>query len=155
MKLISYADLARMRLRHYVDDDSDIEVEESGMEGLVGLGGWEKLGDTYFSWRQDEDFQTAGIDLDFGPDSLLPRAAANKILEQLGIPVRPGATSAELVSTFGSPREDRPGRPGARLLDFVCGESEPFLIGCVVDERDGLVSLFIARKDYCDEDDSV
>lgn len=151
MKLISYADLAKMRLRHYVDDDSEFDVEESGMMGLF-FGGWERLGETSFCWRQGEDFQTAGIELDFGPDSLLPRAAADQILERLGIPVRAGATSTELVSTFGSPLEDKPGRPGARLLDFVCGQSEPFHIGCVVDERDGLVSLFVARKDYCDEE---
>lgn len=92
MQLISYADLAKVRLQDYVDEDGEIEVEESGMIGLVGLGGWERLGETYFTWRQGEDFQTAGIELDFGPDSLLPRAAADQILERLGIPVRAGAT---------------------------------------------------------------
>src|SRR5688572_29187229 len=151
MKLISYADLAKMHLVDYLGEDSDIEVEESGVIGLVGLGGWERFGETLFCWRQGEAFQTAGIDLDFAPDSLLPQAAADQILQRLGIPVRAGATSSELILTFGRSHRDRASRPGARLLNFVGGETEQFLIGCVVDDRDGLVSLFIARKDYCDE----
>ena len=155
MTLISYADLAAMRLRDYVGEEADIEVEKSGMIGLVGLGGWERLGETYFTWKQGEPFQTAGIDLDLSRASTLPRPTADQILEELGLPVRAGASASELLSVFGQPLDDKPGRLGVRLLRFVCGEGELFLIGCVVDDGDGLQSLFIARMDYCDEDGSI
>ena len=154
MKLISYADLTKMRLKDYLGEDSDTEVEESGMMGLL-FGGWERFGETFFCWKQGETYQTAGVNLDFASDSPLPQPVAGQILQRLGIPVRAGATSFELLSAFGSPHRDRVGRPGTRLLDFVCGETELFRIGCVVDDRDRLASLFIVRKDYCDEDDSI
>ena len=154
MKLISYADLAKMHLKDYLGENSDIDVEESGMMGLL-FGGWERFGETFFCWKQGEPFQTAGVALDFTSDSLLPPAVAGQILQRLGIPVRAGATSSELLATFGGPQQDRAGRPGVRLLDFVCGEIELFRIGCVVDDHDGLASLFFVRKDYCDEDDSI
>ena len=144
-----------MRLRDYAGEEADIEIEESGMVGLVGLGGWERLGKTYFAWRQGEPYQTAGVELDFGPDTFLSADAAHAILQRLGLPVRVGASVSELISIFGSPAEDRPGRLGTRLLDFICGGSQQYRLGCVVDNRNGLVSLFLARKDYWDEEDSL
>jgi hypothetical protein len=154
MKLISYADLVKMRLKDYLGEHCDTEIEESGMMGLL-FGGWERFGETFFCWRQGQPFQTAGVNLDLASDSPLPQAVAGQILQRLGIPVGVGATSFELLKAFGTPRRDRAGRPGARFLDFVCGETELFRIGCVVDDRDRLTSLFIVRKDYCDEDDSI
>jgi hypothetical protein len=62
---------------------------------------------------------------------------------------------AALVSIFGAPETDKLGRPGARLLRFVCGGQEQYLFGCVVDDHRGLENFFLARKDYCDEGDSI
>jgi hypothetical protein len=155
MKLISYTDLAKMRLRNFVGKDVELEMEESGWVTLVGLGGYEGLGETRFCWRQGEPYQTAGVDVDLGLESLLPQPVAERIIASLGLPIRRGMGVAELVSIFGAPESDKSGKPGARWLRFVCGTSERYLFACGVDDTRGLLEFFLARKDYCDEADSI
>ena len=151
MKVISLEDLARMRLGNYVGKDVEIEIEESGMIGLAGLGGWERLGETYFAWRQGEDYQIAGIELDLGTDSLLPRTAAEQIIKELGLPIEVGMTAPELLLRFGVPFQDKTGRPGDRLLDFICGERDQFVLNCIVGSDKGLTNMYLLRKDYYDD----
>ena len=86
---------------------------------------------------------------------MLPKQGAEQIIASLSVPVRRGMRVEELVSIFGTPETDKRGRPGARLLRFVCGEREQYLFGCVVDDNRGLEDFFLARKDYCDEHDSI
>ena len=155
MNLVSYADLAEMHLRDFVDASADIDVEESGMIGLIGLGGWERLGENMFGWRQGEPYHTAGVALEFGPESPLTPASADRIVQRLGLPVVAGMSAADLIAKFGSPNQDRPGRPGLRLLHFVSGQDERYRIVFFVDERGGLEGFTFVRKDYSDEDDSI
>ena len=144
-----------MRLADFVGQDAELYVEESGIIGLVGLGGFEGLGETMFWWRQGEPYQTAGVSLDLGANSELPPPAAGKIIDLLGLPVRRGVNVAELISIFGTPETNESGRLGTRWLRFVCGGPEKYLFGCLVDDNCGLVDFFMARKDYCDENDSI
>jgi len=155
MKLASYAELAKLRLKDFVDGDLDIELEESGMIGLVGLGGWERLGKSAFEWRQGEPYQTAGISLDLSDALMVSGKVSSRIIESIGLPVHRGMTLPALIEAFGQPETDKPGRPGERFLRFICGTEEQYLFGCTVDQRDGLNYLFLVRKDYSDEDDSI
>lgn len=152
---IRYGELAKMRLRDFLGEGAEIDVEESGMTVVVGLGGYEGLGETFFEWRQGEPYQTAGVTLDLGHDSFLPESAALKIVDTLRLPVKTGMTASELIGIFGTPESDKPGRSGLRLLSFVCGQPDEYRLGCAVDEREGLVHLFLARKDYCDDDEAI
>ena len=144
-----------MRLRDFADNEQHFEVEESGMVNLFELGGYEAIGETRFESKQGEPYSTSGVSLDLGPDSLLTQAQTTRIIHELGLPVRKGMTASELIATFGEPESDTRGRPGLRLLRFICGDKEPYLIGCCVDDREGLLELFLARKDYCDQDASL
>jgi hypothetical protein len=155
MKLVSYSELAKLRLTDFVGRDLDIELEESGMIGLLGLGGWERLGESAFEWRQGEPYQTAGISLDLSDTSILSQEAAHRIIERTGLPVFRGMTAAALLEAFGQPETDKVGKSGERFLRFVYGADEQYLFGCTVDHRNGLNYLFLARKDYCDDDDSL
>lgn len=155
MRLISYEDLARLRLTDFLDSEAEVDVEESGMQIVVGLGGYEEYGETRFGWRQGEDYQTAEITLDLGPDSILPPEAANRILVRVGLPIDKGMPASALIKALGSPEKDKRGRPGLRLLHFVCGEGDKYLVGCDVDDAGGLTGVFVARKDYCDEDEAL
>lgn len=153
MKVINYKDLAKLRLRDFIGDSPELYVEESGMQVVVGLGGFERLGnsDTSFGWRQGEAYATAEVTLEFGPGSAIPEEVANRILKQIGLPIQAGMTGDELIQVLGPPNVDK--KSGSeRSLQFVCGDNEPYLIGCTVDDDAGLNYLFIARKDYCDED---
>jgi hypothetical protein len=155
VKLISYGELAGLRLRDFLSTDAELDVEESGMIGVIGLGGFERFGETFFEWKQGETYRTAGITLDFGPDSILPEETARQIIDRLGVSARKGMTASELIETFGTPETDNQGRLGTRLLRFACGTEEQYLLGCVVDESEGLIQFFLARKDYCDADESL
>ena len=155
MKLISYKNLARMRLKEFLGKAVKLYVEESGMGVVVGLGGFEQFGETNFGWNQGEPYQTAEVTLDLGPDSALPVQAAKQILERLGLPIKKGMKASELIEIFGNPHIDKKGRPGIRLLEFICGEKDKYYLRCVVDDREGLISMFLARKDYCDDDESL
>jgi hypothetical protein len=76
MNPVTYDELGRMRLGGFLDDGVELDVEETGMMTLVGLGGFERLGETYFCWKQGEPYHTAGIELDLGPDTILPEESA-------------------------------------------------------------------------------
>jgi hypothetical protein len=155
MRLISYADLARLRLTEFLDREAEVDVEESGIQIVVGLGGYEAYGESRFGWKQNEEYQIAEITLDLGPDSILPTEAAKRILGRVGLPIDKGMPASALIQTLGSPERDERGRPGLRLLYFVCGEDDKYLVGCDVDDHDGLTGVYVARKDYCDEDDAL
>jgi len=134
-----------------VGDSPLIDIEESGMQVCVGLGGYERLGETYFGWRQGEPYQTAEVTLDLELQSELPIEAAREILRKLRLPIERGMNYNELITILGTPITDNIGRPGLRLLKFVCGEGELFVCGCCIDDKMGLVNVFLARKDYFDE----
>jgi len=154
MTLISYSDLARLRLRHFVGGQQEVWVEESGMIGIVGLGGFERCGETAFGWKQGEPYHIAGVTVDLGPAAFLPDDVGKRIIEKLRLPLRKGMTAAELIQIFGSPEIDQCTGP-RRFLRFICGDGDRYLLGCRVDQLHGLVHFFLARKDYCDEDESL
>lgn len=151
MKLLTYAELQKVRLSEFLGESAgDIYIEESGVRVVVGLGGYEEFGETRFGWRQGEEFCTAEVSLDLRSSSLLPEASARRILEKLGLPVRKGMSLSELVAVFGTPDRQTRG-VAASNLRFICGDNEKLVLGCHVDDREGLVNLFLVRKDYFDE----
>ena len=158
MDIIRYNDLARLRLKDFLSEMDETYVEESGMGVLVGLGGYEEFGqnvENHFGWRQGEAYQTAEVAPDLSENSKLPIETSKKILAKLRLPIHRGMTSSELIKLFGNPTSDKRGRPGLRLLKFVCGDSDKYLLGCDVEDGKGLVSFFIARKDYYDEHTAI
>jgi hypothetical protein len=160
MKLISYRKLARTRLAEFLDKTAELYVEKSGMEVVVGLGGFESFGElgatgTVFGWKQGEPYQTAEVSLELGADSVLPDASVKKLLKRLGLPIKKGMKASELIESFGKPLSNKKGRAKIRLLRFICGEKDKYYLMCVVDDREGLISISLARKDYCDENESL
>ena len=154
MTLISYGDLAQLKLRDYVKDSSAIWVEESGMQINVGLGGFERCGETMLGWRQGEPYRVAEVTVDFGADSAAQRDLADRIICRLGLPVHSEMTVHEVLHLFGTPNIDSKSASG-RFLRFICGGQQGFLVGFRFDKQGRLSSLFMARKDYCDEDEGL
>lgn len=153
LDLISYSDLASLRLRDFIPG-ADLWVEESGMQVVVGLGGFERHGETSFGWRQGEPYHTAEVTLDLGPATALPDEVIQRIIKEPKLPVSKGMLAPDLIKTFGKPQVDEKTGP-RRFLRFAVGDKEPYLVGCGVDERNGLVHLFLARKDYVDEEEAL
>ena len=144
-----------MRLRDFADNEEEFEVEESGMVNLFGLGGYEALGETRFEWTQELPYSTSGISLDLGPKSRLTDDQTTRIIRRLGLPVWKSMTASELIDAFGAPESDTRGRAGLRLLRFLCGYKDSYVLGCCVDDRYGLIEFFFARKDHCDANDAL
>lgn len=158
MDIISYNNLAKLHFADFLSETDETYVEESGMVVCVGLGGYEELGqdvENHFGWRQGEPYQTAEVGLSLLPESKLPVETARRIIKALGLPIDRGMTAPELINVFGKPISDKSGRPGLRLLKFICGDPDKYLLGCDVEDTKGLVSFFIARKDYCDENNAI
>ena len=154
MKLVSYTDLARIRFKDFLAEETETYIEESGMTICVGLGGMEQFGESFFGWRQGDLFQTAEVTLDLRENSILPKDIAEKILHKLQLPVKKAMSTAQLIEIFGNPERSYSGSAGS-FLRFVCGEPEKYFIGCVVEVKNGLSSVFLARKDYCDENEAI
>lgn len=155
MNLVTYAEFARLRLEQFLGDTLKLNVEKSGMQTVVGLGGYERYGETYFAWKQGEPYQTAGVALDLSQKSILPDDATRRIIEKLRLPIRKGMAASELLALFGTPKIDSRGPIGTRFMRFICGDRDLYYLGCQVHDRDGLIHTFIARKDYCDDEESL
>jgi hypothetical protein len=154
MNLISYNDLARLRIRDFLPKDAAVTVEESGMQIVVGLGGFERCGETIFGWRQGQPYQTAEITVDLRPSRLAPGDLADRLASKLRLPVSRDTTPDDVLRRFSKPQLDSKS-PSGRFLRFAYGEKEPYLLGFHFDNQDHLETFFIARKDYCDEDDAL
>jgi hypothetical protein len=154
MNPITYADLSRLRLRDFVGKDVDLWTEESGMQIVIGLGGFERRGETSFGWRQGEAYHTAEVTVDLGSKSELPPDVAQRIIEKLRLPLRRGLQGQELIALFGKPQIDET-HGKRRFLRFIIGDTDVYVLGCAVEDEVGLVYFFLARKDYCDEEESL
>ncbi|HEX5219263.1 MAG TPA: hypothetical protein VFZ59_06820 [Verrucomicrobiae bacterium] len=140
MKMISYNDLAKLRLRGFLPKGTELYVEKSGMEIVTGLGGFEQFGETIFGWRQGRPFKTVEVSIDL-EDALMEVEVIQRIINKLGLPIKKGMKLAELISLFGLALSDKPGRAGTRLAEFLCGDSDKYVLGCHVHNRKGLMSF--------------
>lgn len=155
MTLLSYQELAGIRLQDFVPNGLDIELQESGMNIVVGFGGYERVGNNYFEWRQGELFQTAAVTIDLDDSSALPQSVILRILEKLGLKVLGGMTMAELAAIYGDPCQVQNWGGGESQARFICGGSDKYILGCHLSEATGLRWFFFARKDYIDEDEMI
>lgn len=149
--IISYKDLAKLRLKDFLSASDTTYIEEGGMRICTGFGGYEQLGENYFGWKEGELNQTAEVTLDWQKNSKLPIEAAEKVLVKLQLPLRPGMRASEIIKIFGEPISDKAGRPGLRLLRFICGNPDKYILVCDVENEKGLIGLSLFRKDYYDE----
>lgn len=62
--------------------------------------------------------------------------------------------ASELIGMFGAPQIDNKTASG-RFVRFVAGEKEKYFVGFHFDGHGLLTSCFLARKDYCDEDEAL
>ena len=149
MKLISYDQFARLRLRDFVADPAGI-AESSHWEWMGSLWHNEGIGFTSFSRHVTTPDQTGGLEISF-PE--LSAEASLRLLAAVGLPVQPGMSHEEVLSLLGEPVETHQFVPGRCSYDFVTGSSEPYLVGCTVDDRQGLTYVTIIRSDLLSRDE--
>lgn len=152
MEIIPYEQFARLRLRDYADNPAEV-AEESHWEWMGSRWHNEGIGFTSFSRHVSTPDDTGGIEVSF-PE--LSAEANRRLLTAVGLPLQPGMSHDEVLALFGEPVETHQYVPGRCSYDFTVGSTEPYVVGCTVDDTKGLIHLTVIRADLMkDEDDEL
>jgi hypothetical protein len=143
MELISYEQFVTLRLRDFVPDPAAVG-ETADWEWMDSHWLNEGIGFTSFSRHVSTPDETGGLEISF-PE--LPAEAIQRLLTRLGLPLHPGMSDDEVLSAMGEPTITHEFVPDSRTYDFTVGSSEPYLVGCTVQDTDGLIHVSVVRPD--------
>jgi hypothetical protein len=142
LRQMSYEEFGELRfLDFFPKTDVYKEDHEGGLESGIGLACTEGYLDTIFTSPVDLEWQTAELCLELGTDC--PPREGHALLDDLGVGLRKGMTSAQVKEVLGVPEEDDP-----TWLFFVIGDKW-YYVGCLITDE-GLHRVWIARKDLAD-----
>ncbi len=143
MEPISYEQFGKLRLRHFVPDpDAISETADWEWEGSLWFN--EGIGFTSFSRHAHAPAETGGLEVCF---SELPPSFAERLLRSIGLPLRPGMSRDEVLFAFGEPTATHEFAPDRRTYDFAVGSTQPYVVGCTIQDTSGLVHVCVIRPD--------
>jgi hypothetical protein len=149
MKLnqMSFEEFGRRRfLDFFSRTEKYSEDHEGGVEAGIGLAAFEGYSiDAAFASPIDCAWQTCEIVLDY--DGLCPESESHELLKQPGLGLRKGMPYERVKDLLGIPYKDMP----RFYLRFVVGEQWQYYVDCKFREREGLMSVWICRKDLADQ----
>ena len=143
MKLISYEQFAKLRLRDFVPDSTAIG-ETSDWEWMGSVWHNEGIGFTSFSRHASTPDETGGLEISF-PE--LPADCIQRVLTAIGLPLRPGMSTPDVLSAMGTPSSTHQFVPDRRTYDFTVGSAQPYVVGCTVVDTEGLIHVTVVRPD--------
>ncbi len=149
MELISYEQFAKLRLRDFVPDGAAIG-ETSDWEWMGSCWHNEGIGFTSFSRHASTPDDTGGLEISF------PELSANcnhRLLCAIGLPLRPGMSTAEVLSVLGTPTGTHQFVPDRRTYEFTVGSAQPYVVGCTVVDTEGLIHVTVVRPDLLHRDE--
>lgn len=149
MELISYEQFAKLRLRDFVPDPAAVG-ETTDWEWMDSFWLNEGIGFTSFSRHVTTPHDTGGLEISF-PE--LPPDASQHLLSSIGLPLHPGMSNDDVLSTFGEPMTTHQFVPDRRSYDFAVGSTQPYLVSCTVQDTDGLIYLSVVRPDLISRDE--
>jgi len=149
LREMSYEEFGKLRfLDFFPRQENYAEEHEGGLEAGIGIACHEGYGfTTAFLSPADSEWQTSEILLTF-ENGECPVAEGNAFLQGLGLGLRKGMTQAEVKELLGNPERTFPLSLG---MNFVVGEEWPYFVGCTIKADEGLVGVWICRKDLADE----
>ncbi len=149
MQLISYDQFSKLRLRDFVAEGTPI--------GKVSVWEWmgscwhnEGIGFTSFSRHVSTPDQTGGLEIAF---TELSDNISQRLLNTIGLPLRPGMNTTDVLSVMGTPVETQQLAPDRRSYEFTAGVPQPYLVSCTVHDTDGLIHVSIVRPDLLNRDE--
>ncbi len=148
MRLISYDQFAKLRLRDFVPDGAVI-TETSDWEWMGSYWLNEGIGFTSFSRHASAPDNTGGLEVSFQE---LSDDCSRRFLSAVGLPLRPGMSILEVLSVMGVPTSTHQFVPDRRTYEFTVGFPQPYVVGCTVVDTDGLVYITILRPDLLNRD---
>ena len=144
---MSYKEFGKMKfLDFFPKTDAYQEDHEGGLETGLGVACTEGYVDTMFASPAGSKWQTSEIQVSF-QNGDCPETVGNAFLGKLGLGLCKGMTQGEVKSLLGTPVRTFPSSLG---LDFVIGDAWLYYVGCTITERDGLITVWICRKDLAD-----
>jgi hypothetical protein len=143
MKLISYEQFAGLRLGDFVPEGTPIG-EASGWEWMGSVWHNEGIGFTSFSRHASTPDDTGGLEITF---SELPSDCIDRVLTTVGLPLRPGMSTPDVLSTLGTPTGAHQFVPERRTYTFTLGLAQPYIVGCTIVDTDGLIYVTVVRAD--------
>jgi hypothetical protein len=150
MELISYEQFAKLRLRDFVPDRSAIrETPDWEWEGSFWFN--ESIGFTSFSRHVTTPDETGGLELSF---SEMPAEFNQRLLSVIGLPVRRGMSHSEALSALGVPTRTHQFVRDRRSCEFTVGSDQPYVVGCTIQEIEGLIHVTIVRSDLVSRHES-
>jgi hypothetical protein len=135
MELPAYDELGALRLRDFL------------RRGVRDLTDWEYAGKR---WVGEAAGFTEVLRLERDPEVVrsvaldlvkLPSRVQARLLEALGLPLRRGATLAQLRAVLGKPRSEHSFVPDRTTYEFRVGTRWRYRISCTVLRKGGLVYL--------------
>lgn len=149
MKLISYEQFAKLRLRDFVPDCTVIG-EASDWEWMGSLWHNEGIVFTSFSRHTSAPDETGGLEISF-PE--LSADSIQRLLTAIGLPLRPGMSTADVLSALGTPTGTQQFVPDRRTYHFTVGSTQPYVVGCTVVDAEGLIYVTVVRPDLLFRDE--
>jgi len=147
MDLIDYEKFGHLRfLDFFPQTDHYFCDDVGGVVCCIGSACVEGYAQTAFAWPVDGPKITSELVLDFKKDCPAPNGHA--VLEDIGLPIKQGMNSTEVLSMLGS--LDPSAKPHPRFFRFIVGADDKYYLFCVFDELLQLVRVGIARKDLTD-----
>jgi hypothetical protein len=150
MKLISYEQFAKLRLRDFVPESTAIG-EVSGWEWMGSVWHNEGIGFTSFSRHASTPDETGGLELSF---SELPPDCIHRVLTTVGIPLRRGMSTPDVLSVLGTPSGTYQFVPDRRTYEFTVGAAQPYFVGCTIVDTEGLIYVTVVRADLVSRNES-
>jgi hypothetical protein len=145
-ELLSYEDFGNLRMRDFWPHNTTI-YPETGVECCIGYGNGEAVGFCHFLWPSRQPGRVAEIRLEaFGPDDC-PESVAEKLLQVLNLPVRPGMAETQVRAALGEPIYQSNPVDDVVIDHFYSGNRWPFRVICTFRTESGLVSIIIVRAD--------
>src|SRR4051812_25354510 len=128
MQLIPYEHFAKLRLRDFVPESISIG-EASGWEWMGSVWHNEGIGFTSFSRHVSTPDETGGLEISFAE---LPSDCIHRVLTTVGLPLRPGMSTPDVLSALGTPTRTHQFVPDRRTYEFAVGAAQPYIVGCTI-----------------------
>lgn len=138
--MISYEEFGKLRLRGFTFDDDYQTLDNWEFMDRVWVG--ESLGFTEFLRLKSDPAVTRSIAIDFD-DFLLKESS--RLLETLGLPLRPGMHVSELKQVLGEPQSLFDKVDDRITFEYVLPGPPPYHLSCTLNHDDGLVYFVLMR----------
>lgn len=145
MKLLSYEEFGRLRLRQFCpkDDPSRQLTEEKGHSHFIQ----EKIGNVVFKrwFKRPDELAAVGIWADGVPSSGWPWNIVQSVLSVIGLRLQAGLSYEETAARFGTPPNWR--SKDGQFAIFHTGGDSPYEVNCGFVDDMKLDRVFVRRLD--------